>query len=77
MPDVELRNLEQARRYLVQGVWVQRVEPAIPATVRRALEWARELAAIGGLGCGFAEAFAAMGGSETASGGRQPPDSSH
>jgi hypothetical protein len=47
MPDVELRNLEQARRYLVQGVWVQRVEPATPATVRPALEWALELAANG------------------------------
>jgi hypothetical protein len=43
----ELRDLEQARRYLVQGLWLQRVQPATATTVRPVLQWALELATNG------------------------------
>jgi hypothetical protein len=43
----ELRNLEDARRFVVQGLWLQRVRPPTAAAVRPALEWALELAAGG------------------------------
>jgi hypothetical protein len=47
MTPLELRDLEQARRYLVHGLWLQRVQQVSAATVRPALEWALELAANG------------------------------
>jgi hypothetical protein len=47
MSTLELRDLEQARRYLLHGLWLQRVMPIGPATVAPALEWALEIAARG------------------------------
>jgi hypothetical protein len=43
----ELRNLDDARRFLLQGLWLQRVLPPVPATVRSALEWCLEIASAG------------------------------
>jgi hypothetical protein len=43
----ELRNLDEARRFLLQGLWLQRVLPPTPATVRSALEWCLEIASAG------------------------------
>jgi vWA domain found in the FtsH ternary systems/N-terminal helical region fused to the FtsH ternary system vWA domain len=42
----ELRDPDEARRYLLQSLWLQRVLPPRPATVAAAIEWALEL--IGG-----------------------------
>jgi hypothetical protein len=48
MSDVtELRDLDEARRFLVQGLWWQRAVRPGPGTVRPALEWALEIAAAG------------------------------
>jgi hypothetical protein len=47
MSVIELRDLTQARRFLVQGLWLQRALPPTEATVRPALEWALEVAADG------------------------------
>src|SRR5262245_35723893 len=44
---VELRDPDQARAYVLQGLWWQRVVPPAAATVRPALEWAKEVAAAG------------------------------
>jgi hypothetical protein len=43
----ELRDLDAARAFLAQGLWLQRVVPPTAANVRPALEWALELAAGG------------------------------
>jgi hypothetical protein len=40
----ELRDPDAARRWLAQGLWLQRVRPPAAATVRPALRWALELA---------------------------------
>ena len=47
MPAVELRNPDDARRYLLQGLWLPRAEPPTAARVRVALEWAMEIASSG------------------------------
>jgi len=47
MHHIELRDLEEARRYLLQGLWWQRVLPPTAATVRPALEWYLEMASAG------------------------------
>src|SRR5262245_51070768 len=47
MGTVELRDLDLARRFLLEGLWVQRVLPPTAATVKPALEWALEIAAAG------------------------------
>jgi hypothetical protein len=39
-----LRDLEEARRFLLQGLWWQRVAPPTAGTIRPALEWAMEAA---------------------------------
>ena len=44
---VELRNLDEAREYVLQGLWLQRVVPPTAALVRPALEWSLEVAAGG------------------------------
>ena len=44
---VELRNLDEARRYVLQGLWLLRAEPPTAARVRPALEWSLEIAASG------------------------------
>ncbi len=44
---VELRNLDAAREYLLQGLWLQRVVQPTAALVRPALEWALEIASGG------------------------------
>src|SRR5262245_53477189 len=43
----ELRDLELARRFVRQGLWLQRATPPAAAGVRPALEWALEVAAAG------------------------------
>src|SRR5205823_10704449 len=43
----ELRDLDAARQFVVQGLWLQRVAPPAAAGVRPALEWALEVAAGG------------------------------
>src|SRR5262245_34558609 len=43
----ELRDLDAARQFVVQGLWIQRVVPPTAASVRPALEWALEVAAGG------------------------------
>lgn len=47
MSTLELRDLELARRFLLHGLWLQRVVPTGPATVALALEWSLEIAAHG------------------------------
>ena len=47
MATLELRDGDQARRFLVEGLWLQRVAPATPATVPDALRWALEAASAG------------------------------
>jgi hypothetical protein len=43
----ELRNLDEARLFLLQGLWLQRVLPPGPAHLRLALEWCLEIASLG------------------------------
>src|SRR5262245_21598181 len=43
----ELRDSDQARRFLAQGLWWQRVLHPSAGTVRQVLEWALEAAAAG------------------------------
>jgi hypothetical protein len=43
----ELRDGEQARRFLQEGLWLQRVAPPNPVTVQAALRWALEAASAG------------------------------
>lgn len=47
MNDIELRNLDDARRYLLQGLWWQRVLPPTKESARLALEWYHEMASDG------------------------------
>ncbi len=47
MATTELRDLDQARRFLRESLWLQRVVTPAPATVRPALEWALEVASSG------------------------------
>lgn len=47
MKTYELRDLDQARRFLQQGLWWQRTVSPTAATVRPALEWAMEAASGG------------------------------
>src|SRR5207244_1839753 len=48
MDIVELRDLDEARKYLLQGLLLQRVAaPPTAAAVRDALAWAQEIAAAG------------------------------
>src|SRR5947209_5271947 len=47
MNAIELRDLDQARRFLVQGLWLQRVVPPVPDTVKPVLDWALEAAGQG------------------------------
>ncbi len=43
----ELRDLDQARQFVLQGLWLQRATAPAAATVRPALEWALEIASGG------------------------------
>jgi hypothetical protein len=43
----ELRDPDEARLFLLQGLWLQRVLPPAPAALRAALEWSLEIAASG------------------------------
>jgi hypothetical protein len=43
----EIRSPDLARRFVLQGLWWQRVVPPAAATVRSALEWALEIASAG------------------------------
>lgn len=47
MSRIELRDSEEARRFLLQGLWWQRVLPPRPARVRSVLHWALEIVAAG------------------------------
>ncbi len=47
MESVELRNLDEARIYVVQGLWLQRVVRADADLVKPILEWALEIASNG------------------------------
>jgi hypothetical protein len=47
MNNVELRNLDDARRYLLQGLWWQRVLKPEAVNVRPALEWYHEMSSDG------------------------------
>jgi vWA domain found in the FtsH ternary systems/N-terminal helical region fused to the FtsH ternary system vWA domain len=44
----ELRDPDAARRFLLQGLWMQRVRRPAVETVQRVLEWALEIASGGG-----------------------------
>src|SRR6516164_5917778 len=43
----ELRDLDEARQFLAQGLWLQRVRAPSAALVRPALRWALEIASAG------------------------------
>jgi hypothetical protein len=43
----DLRDLDESRLFLLQGLWMQRVLTPVPAGVRPALEWCLEIAAAG------------------------------
>ncbi len=47
MNTYELRDLDEARRFLCQGLWWQQTETPSAATVREALEWALQVASSG------------------------------
>lgn len=47
MDPIELRDLELARRFVMEGLWLQRAVKPAAATVRLALEWALEIASSG------------------------------
>lgn len=47
MQILELRDLDVARRFLLEGLWLQRVLPPSPRQVKTALEWAMEVASAG------------------------------
>jgi hypothetical protein len=47
MEPIELRDLEAARRYVVEGLWLQRAVKPSAATVKDALGWAMEIASGG------------------------------
>jgi hypothetical protein len=44
---VELRDLNEARNYILQGLWLQRGVKPTPALIRPALEWALEISSAG------------------------------
>lgn len=44
---IELRDLDAARRYILEGLWLQRAVKPSAKTVRLALEWAMEIASAG------------------------------
>jgi hypothetical protein len=44
---VILRDPDEAQRFLLQGLWLQRAVPPVVASVRHVLEWALEIAAGG------------------------------
>src|SRR5580700_8618256 len=44
----ELTNLEDARRYILQGIWLQRrLSPPPARTIRACLEWSLEISSNG------------------------------
>ncbi|MGA1288898.1 MAG: hypothetical protein ACO3ZK_15470 [Rubrivivax sp.] len=47
MDVIELRDPDLARRYLIEGLWLQRAVKPTARTVRGALEWAMEVASAG------------------------------
>lgn len=47
MNSYELRNLDEARHFLLQGLWWQRVVAPAKENVKEALEWAMEIASSG------------------------------
>jgi hypothetical protein len=47
MDPIELRDLDAARRYVLEGLWLQRAVKPSSATVRPTLEWAMEIASGG------------------------------
>ena len=47
MDAYEVRDLDDARRFLLQGLWWQRAAAVTAATVRPALEWAMQAASAG------------------------------
>lgn len=47
MEPIELRDLDAARRYVVEGLWLQRAVKPAAVTVRDTLEWAMEVASSG------------------------------
>lgn len=47
MESHELRDLDAAKRYVLEGLWLQRAVQPTAATVRPALEWAMEIASSG------------------------------
>jgi hypothetical protein len=47
MNSYELRDPNEARRFVIQGLWWQRVVPPTVATARTVLEWAMEVASAG------------------------------
>src|SRR5581483_4534752 len=47
MEPIELRDLDAAKRYVAEGLWLQRAVRPSAATVRPALEWAMEIASAG------------------------------
>ena len=47
MEPIELRDLDLARRYVVEGLWLQRAVKPAASTVRSILEWAMEVASGG------------------------------
>jgi hypothetical protein len=47
MDPIELRDLEAARRYILEGLWLQRAVKPTAKTVKPALEWAMEVASAG------------------------------
>jgi vWA domain found in the FtsH ternary systems/N-terminal helical region fused to the FtsH ternary system vWA domain len=47
MSVVILRDPDEAQRFLLQGLWLQRAVPPVASTVRHALEWALEITAGG------------------------------
>lgn len=46
-PVIELRDLDTARRYVLEGLWLQRAMKPAAQAVRPALEWAMEIASGG------------------------------
>ncbi|HEY3787217.1 MAG TPA: hypothetical protein VGL71_00125, partial [Urbifossiella sp.] len=47
MEPIELRDLDAARRFVTEGLWLQRTVKPTAETVKHALEWAMEVAAGG------------------------------
>jgi hypothetical protein len=47
MNNYEVRDLDQARRFVLQGLWWQRAVPPTVGRVREVLEWAKEVASSG------------------------------